>query len=176
MQTGSCMNRVATKCGPIWDQQSFYSTDQQWDEVEGKFWRNLQILEPLPLLQRVNTRGGLIMQSVCIIGTSWIYAIFSKHQYQKNFLFHLHLLFLLYMVRLRYNACFFYRYLNSGGVQLSSPINIQWWCNPDSRDKLYVQSMIAKDNITRSQNIVNNRVGQSVESALIAHAAIFFGS
>ena len=68
---------VATKCAPIWDQQSFYSTDPQWDEVEGKFWRNLQILEPLPLLQRVNTRGGLIMQSACIIGTFWICEIFN---------------------------------------------------------------------------------------------------
>ena len=116
---------VATKCAPIWDQQSFYSTDPQWDEVEGKFWRNLQILEPLPLLQRVNTRGGLIMQSVCIIGTLNM----------RNFQFYMNVknslpspFSQLYMVRLWQFVCFFCQLLikSSDSNQLSSPINIQW--------------------------------------------------
>ena len=116
---------VATKCAPIWDQQSFYSTDPQWDEVEGKFWRNLQILEPLPLLQRVNTRGGLIMQSVCIIGTLNM-RNFQFYMNVKNSQISPSPFSQFYMVRLWHIVCFFIDYLNRGGVQLSSPINMVW--------------------------------------------------
>ena len=117
---------VATKCAPIWDQQSFYSTDQRWDEVEGKFWRNLQILEPLPLLQRVNTRGGLIMQSVCIIGTLNMRNFFNFTWMSKILKFHLHPSPSFIWWGFDTLSVFFIDYLNRGGVQLSSPINMVW--------------------------------------------------
>ena len=76
------------KCAPIWTPAIFLPTAQQtdhgWRQILTQF-ANFVSGGALPLLQQVNTRGGLIMQHMYAqISNAWIFSSFLHGTYRRD--------------------------------------------------------------------------------------------